>query len=302
MSLLQEKLSEKCVLLADGATGSVLQEAAERAGLPGGMSPELLTLQRPDLVLDLHRQYIEAGSDIILTNTFGGTRPLLRRRGLEDRLLDINRGSAWLAREAAGKGVVVLGDLGPTGESMAPGGDLSIDEARAAYQEQAAALTKDDAVNGLLIETMSDLGETAAAVEGARAATTLPILVTMSFDTHGRTMRGVHPTLAARKLWELGVEIIGANCGGTVDDTLLAIRAMRRAVPNAILMAKPNAGAPRYEDGVQVYNVSPQTFAQAALRFVEDGVRVFGGCCGTNPDYIRAAREALACAPKNDAR
>ena len=289
MSKFFAMLEEKGLLIADGATGTMLQ----KAGLAPGAAPERWNLERPDAIRALHRGYIEAGADLILTNTFGGSAIRLRRDGLADRAAEVNRIAARIAREMAGETVGVLGDIGPTGEMMQPLGALSFEEAVAAFAEQASALAE-GGVDAILIETMSDLEEVRAAVEGVRKATDLPLLVTLSFDTRGRTMMGVKPERAAKALLSLGVDVMGANCGRTLSETLEAVLKMRAVAPDATLMAKPNAGLPHAEGGDLVYDVTPEIMAEYAQRFVEEaGVRIFGGCCGSTPDHIRAVVAAL---------
>lgn len=281
-------LSQKRILIADGATGTMLQAA----GLPPGVSPECWNLERPEAIRALHQAYVEAGADLILSNTFGGSRLRLEKAGLGGRVREINLAAVRLARDVAGKKVLVLGDIGPTGRMLKPLGDLAIEEARASFAEQAAALA-DGGVDAIIIETMSDLAEALAAVEGAKQATNLPILASMSFDTHGRTMMGVKPEDAAVKLWGLGVDVVGANCGRSLTETLEAIRKMRNAVPKATLIAKPNAGLPHEKNGESIYDVTPDVMAEYALKFVAHGVRIFGGCCGSTPEHIRAIAVAL---------
>lgn len=283
-----DELSNAGVLIADGATGTMLQAA----GLSAGAAPERWNLENPEAIKDLHRSYADAGADLILTNTFGGSRVRLRRENLAEKTVEINREAARLAREVAGDHIFVLGDLGPTGEMLAPLGTLTYDDAVAVFAEQAGALAE-GGVDAMLIETMSDLNEAKAAVEGAKQATDLPILVTMSFDTKGRTMMGVKPEQAAEVLWALDVAVMGANCGRTLSETLDAIRAMREAVPDAVLMAKPNAGLPHTEDGELVYDVTPDVMANYALKFAALGIKIFGGCCGSTPAHIRAVADAL---------
>jgi 5-methyltetrahydrofolate--homocysteine methyltransferase len=283
-----DRLSEVGVLIADGATGTMLQAA----GLPAGEAPERWNLENPEAIRELHRRYIDAGADLILTNTFGGSRVRLRRAGLAEKTVEINRAAARLAREVTGERGIVLGDLGPTGEMLAPLGQLTYEDAVAAFAEQAGALAEGGA-DAILVETMSDLKEAEAAVAGTKRATSLPVLVTMSFDTKGRTMMGVKPAQAAETLWGLDVTVVGANCGRTLSETLDAVRAMRETVPDATLMAKPNAGLPHTEDGALVYDVTPAVMAEYALKFVDLGVKIFGGCCGSTPDHIRAVVEAL---------
>ena len=289
MSKFETYLEEHAVLIADGAAGTMLQ----RAGLPAGMAPERWNLENPDGVRDLYRGYVAAGADIILTNTFGGTSVRLKREGLGDKVVEINKAAATLAREIAGEDILIAGDMGPTGEMLVPLGTLAYEDAVAAFAEQAGALAE-GGVDVILIETMSDLNEVKAAVEGTRQATDLPIMTTMSFDTKGRTMMGVKPEKAAKTLYDMGVTVIGANCGRTLTETLAAVLKMRAAVPDAILMAKPNAGLPHIEGGDLVYDVTPDIMAEYAQRFVaEAGVKIFGGCCGSTPEHIAAIVKAL---------
>jgi methionine synthase I (cobalamin-dependent) len=289
MTAFRERLAQAQILVADGATGTQLQ----RAGLPAGAAPELWNVENPDAIRTLHRSYVEAGSNMILTNTFGGSRPRLDMEGLGDRVHELNLAAARLARESAGDDVLVLGDMGPTGQLMEPMGTLTYDEAVDIFAEQAAALAE-GGVDAILIETMSDLSEAKAAVEGARRAADLPILVTMSFDTHGRTMMGVKPGDAAKELWSLGVDAVGVNCGRTLDENLEAARQMRQSVPDATLMAKPNAGLPRMDGTESVYDVTPQIMADYAKKFADLKVKIFGGCCGSTPAHIRAVSQTLA--------
>jgi len=289
MTKFEDRLSQAGILIADGATGTMLQ----RMDLPPGAAPERWNLENPDAVRALHRSYVEAGSNLILTNTFGGSRLRLAMEGLDDQVHEINRTAAQLAHEVAGDQILVLGDIGPTGQLMEPMGTLTYEEAVRVFAEQSAALAE-GGVDAILIETMSDLNEAKAAVEGARQATDLPILVTMSFDTYGRTMMGVKPADAARELWALGVKAVGVNCGRTLDENLEAIRQMREALPQATLMAKPNAGLPRLEGTEAVYDVTPEVMADYARQFAALGIKIFGGCCGSTPDHIQAVAQALS--------
>lgn len=279
----KDRLKHFTILVADGATGTMLQ----KAGLPSGAAPERWNLENPDAVRALYRAYINAGSDIILTNTFGGTRYRLERDGLSEMTAEINRTAARLAREVAGEKIIVFGDIGPTGKLLKPLGPLVSADAVDAFAEQAAALAEGD-VDAILIETMSDLDEAKLAIEGVRKVTALPILVTFSFDTRGHTMMGLKPAIAAHAIWDLGVTAVGANCGRTLSETLTAIQAMHQAVPEAVLMAKPNAGLPHIDGGDLVYDVTPEIMADYAKQFAAEGVKIFGGCCGSTPAHIQA--------------
>jgi methionine synthase I (cobalamin-dependent) len=283
-----DRLSQPGILVADGATGTMLQQA----GLPSGAAPERWNLENPQAVRALHRAYIDAGADIVLTNTFGGSRPKLSKDGLGDQAREINRAAARLAREVAGDKAIVLGDIGPTGRLLEPLGDLPVAEAVSAFAEQAAGLAE-GGVDAIIIETMSDLEEAKAAVEGVKQVTDLPILVTMSFDTRGRTMMGVKPATAVKALWSMGVAVVGANCGRTLSETLAAVTEMRQAMPEAVLMAKPNAGLPHLDGGESVFDVTPEVMAEYALKFSAVGVKIMGGCCGSGPDHIQAIARAL---------
>lgn len=282
------RLTQPGILIADGATGTMLR----RAGLPAGVAPELWNLDNPNAIRALHRSYIAAGAEIILTNTFGGTSIRLERSGLAQQASRINHTAALLARQEANEGCFVFGDIGPTGLMMLPDGPLSYAAAVETFAEQAAGLTA-GGVDAILIETMSDLSEAKAAVEGARQVTPLPVLLMLSFDTHGRTLMGISPAQAAAELLPLGLAALGANCGRSLNENLAAVQELRRALPDAVLIAKPNAGLPRLVGGSAIYDVSPQVMAEYALKFAEAGIKIFGGCCGSNPDHIRAIARAL---------
>lgn len=289
MSKLTDFLAGPGILVADGATGTQLQ----KAGLKPGASPEHWNLENPDAIRALHRGYIEAGANVVLTNTFGGTRFRLARHNLEGQVRQINEAAARLAREAAGDSVFVFGDIGPSGELLKPLGKLTYEEAVAGFAEQAEGLLA-GGVDAILIETMSDINEAKSAIQGVRqVGPDIPLLVTFSFDTHGRTMMGTKPEKVAKEIWALGVAAIGANCGRTLTETLTAIEQMRAAVPEAVLMAKPNAGLPHASGGDMVYDVTPDVMAEYAHKFAAQNVKVFGGCCGSAPEHIRAIAGAL---------
>jgi len=277
------------VIVADGAMGTMLQAA----GLPVGMAPEGWLLENADAVRGVHRAYVEAGADMILTCTFGGTRARLERSGLAERVAEINRRAVEIAREAAGDRAYVAGDIGPLGEFLAPLGKITYEQAVEIFAEQAAALAEAGA-DVLYIETMSDLNEVRAAVEGARqAGYGIPTFATLSFDSHGRTNMGVRPEQAAETLLALGVNAFGANCGATLEMTEGAVAKMHETAPQASLIAKPNAGMPHMVGQEVVYDATPEDMAEYARRFVALGARVVGACCGSTPAHIQAIAQAV---------
>ncbi|GAB4517464.1 MAG: hypothetical protein Kow0047_29180 [Anaerolineae bacterium] len=285
---LRARMAQGDVIIADGATGTMLYQA----GLPVGTPPERWVWEKPEEILKLHTAYVDAGAEIILTCTFGGTLPRLRRDGLDPYADEINRRAAQLARQAAGDRALVAGDIGPTSEMLEPYGLMSREEAVALFKRQAEALAA-EGVDLFQIETMSALEEMEAAIEGVRqAAPDAPIFATFSFDAGGRTMMGVTPEAAAERLRALGVTAMGANCGQQVEETAAAVRAMRSVAPEVPAIVKPNAGLPRLVDGVPVYDLTPEALARYAREWMDEGIRVIGGCCGTTPEHIRALREA----------
>ena len=265
-------------------------------GLLFGDPPEVWNLSKPDVIRRIHRGYLDAGSQILMTNTFGGNRMRLSLHGLQDRVAELNQTAAILLRsevDAAGGDALVAGDIGPSGGILAPLGDLERDDAVKGFAEQAAALHA-GGVDVFWIETMSALEEVEAAVEGARqTAPGVPIVVTMSFDTHGHTMMGVSPEQAAKDLSALGAVAVGGNCGLGPAELLPAMVAMHAAAPDAVLAAKPNAGLPVLEGDRGVYRGSPEEMADYARRLTAAGVRIVGGCCGSAPEHLRAMAHAL---------
>jgi 5-methyltetrahydrofolate--homocysteine methyltransferase len=286
-----DRLDSGEVLIADGATGTMLVEA----GLPTGVPGEAWVLERPEEIMNLHRAYVEAGSELILTSTFGGTRARLKAAGLQAEVPEISRRAAELARQVAGDALYVGGDIGPTGEMMPPLGPLTYEAAVEQFAEQAQALAA-GGVDCIYIETMSDLNEAKAAVEGAQQACDLPVFCTFSFDTHGYTNMGVSPTQAARAMTALGVSATGANCGHAPEEVLDILPQIREAAPDAeaiALIAKPNAGVPRLIKRQVVYDGTPERMAELARRYVELGASIIGTCCGSSPEHIAAIREAV---------
>ncbi|MGD2207360.1 MAG: homocysteine S-methyltransferase family protein [Anaerolineae bacterium] len=283
-----ERLAAGDVLIADGATGTMLQTA----GLPTGTPGEAWVLERPKEIIKLHQAYVEAGSQLILTSTFGATQARLKKAGLDPQTGEINRRAAELAREVAGADLYVGGDIGPTGEMMPPLGKLTYEAAVEMFAEQAAALAAGD-VDCIYIETMSDLNEAKAAVEGAKQACDLPIFCTFSFDTHGRTGMGVSPAQAAETIAALGASALGANCGHAPEEVLEFLPQMREKAPDVYLIAKPNAGIPRMVKRQVVYDAGPERMAELGKCYVELGASIVGACCGSSPDHIAAMAAAI---------
>src|SRR5262245_41516078 len=286
MDGLKRLLESRKIVLGDGAMGTMLHQAGLTIG-----APEQWNVKRPDVVLGIHRGYVEAGSDFISTNTFGGTRNRLKLDELQERIAELNEAGARLAREAAGDRLVA-GSVGPTGELMEPLGTLTPDGARASFAEQARAL-RAGGVDFALVETMSALEEAQAAVEGAREAG-LPAVVTMSFDTHFRTMMGVKPAAACAAIAGRGVGVIGANGGNGPAEIERVMSEMSAAPHDGIfLMAKSNAGMPRWKDDRITYGGTPEVMAEYARQMVALGVRVIGGCCGSTPEHVAGMRKAI---------
>ena len=285
MSRLLDWLNEGRVLVADGATGTNLQQV----GLKAGEHPEDWVHSRPEEVAGLERAFVEAGADIILTCTFGGTRPRLVGSQYAERVSELNQEAAALARRAASadKDVLVAGSMGPLGQLLKPLGPISTDEAFAAYAEQAAALSG-SGVDLIVIETQFALEEAATALAAAQSVTDLPTIVSFSFDRGTRTMMGVKPAEVAARFRDQGATMIGVNCGTTLQNALTVLEEYARAAPGFPFWFKPNAGIPSVKEGLTVYDVSPDQMAEYALAAIERGARVVGGCCGSTPEHVRA--------------
>ena len=294
---LRALLATRPVLIADGAMGTNLFAQ----GLETGGSPEFWNLEHPEQVRAVHESFVEAGSDLILTNSFGGNRYRLMLHGAQERVAELNQAAARLARavaDAAGRPVLVAGSMGPSGEIFAPIGALSAQDGEAAFAEQAEALAA-GGCDLLWIETLSATEELRAAVAGA-ARTGLPIVATMTFDTHGRTMMGV-TTQAAMQLREgLPARPIGfgANCGiGPAQLIESVLGLVGAATPDDLIVAKGNCGVPHYHDGRIYYDGTPEVMAAYACMARDAGARVIGGCCGTTAGHIQAMATALAARP-----
>jgi len=282
-------------VLYDGSKGVYLSTRLPEVGRSPGDASEWLNLLSPEAVRRVHREYIDAGSQIIQTNTFNGNRFRLEAYGLGDRVREVNLAAAQIAREAAGEGVLVAGDIGPSGKLLAMG---EVDEQALvdAFAEQAAALAE-GGVDLFHVETMSDLAEARAAVEGVRRVSDRPLLLTMSFDTgkpeNLRTMMGVTPAQLVELAQEMGVFGVGVNCGRGLEGYQEVLRALAEARPDGVLVAKLNAGIPRMEGTDVVYDGTPERMAEYARWCTENGVVVIGACCGSTPRHIEAMARAV---------
>jgi methionine synthase I (cobalamin-dependent) len=291
---LHDLLAKRGWLLADGATGTNFF----KRGLGAGDPPELWNIDHPEKVAGLHRSFVSAGSDIILTNSFGGNAYRLKLHNAQDQVFELNRAAAQIARAEADKGereVLVAGSMGPTGEIFEPVGTLSHEQGVAAFAAQAEGL-KAGGADILWIETVSSHEELRAAVEGASTAA-LPVVTTMSFDTNGRTMMGIAPGEFASLAAELPQPpvAIGANCGTGASELVATVLGISEADPKAIVVAKANAGIPEFINGEIEYSGTPELMADYVHLALDAGARIIGGCCGTAPEHVAAMRAALDC-------
>lgn len=300
MSKFETLLAERGYLLADGATGTNYFTV----GLETGYPPELWNVEKPELVKDLHARFLAAGSDLILTNSFGGTGFRLKLHQAESRATELNKAAAKLAvtaarehTDATGRDVVVAGSMGPTGELFSPLGALTYQSAYDGFKEQADALAE-GGVDILWIETISAIEEVDAAYDAA-ASTGLPVGATMTFDTAGKSMMGVTPDDYARHVAGKGALAFGANCGVGPAELMHSMMGMRGAFDgeHPALVAKGNCGIPEYLDGKIHYHGTPALMASYAVLARDAGMKVIGGCCGTTPEHIAAMRTALDTAP-----
>ena len=291
MNKFLERLNSGEILVADGATGSNLQKMGLRPGQP----PEDLIIDNPDILFTLERSFVEAGADIILTCTFGGTRMRMKDSKYQDRAPEVNIRAAELARKAASarEGVMVAGSMGPVGGLLKPYGPLDAEEVQATFAEQAKALTE-GGVDFLLIETMFAFEETTAAFEGARSVSDLPIVVSFSYDRGTRTMMGIKPKDVIKKYSEMGAVVIGANCGTTLENMEAVVKEYGATLPNVPLWVKPNAGVPHMDIETEqgVYDMTPEDMGNYARKYVELGAKIIGGCCGNTPEHVAAIAKA----------
>jgi homocysteine S-methyltransferase len=286
-----ELLKENTTLIGDGAMGTMLHNH----GADFEQCFDELNLTDPNLVADIHRKYIEAGAQIIQTNTFGANRYKLAAHGLEDKVGEINCAAAKLAREVVaeqGNEVLVAGDVGPLGVRLAPFGRVQPEQARLAFSEQIQGLVEGGA-DLIIIETMTDLYEVREAVAAVRELSDLPVIASMTFTRDDRTLLGDSSVKVAETIWEAGADVIGINCSGGPAQLLRILKKMREAVPEARYSVMPNAGWPEQVAGRIMYPAEPEYFSEYALAFRHAGASLIGGCCGTTPKHIRAMRAAL---------
>ena len=278
------------VLVSDGAWGTFLQQK----GLKPGECPELWNVERPDDIRAIAQSYIDAGSDMVETNSFGGTCFKLEHYGLEGRVSEISEAAARLSREAAGD-LWVIASIGPTGKMLLMG-DVTEEELYNGFKEQAVALEKGGA-DAICIETMSALDEATLAVKAAKENTDCEVIVTFTFEqtVNGdyRTMMGVSPEQAAKEMLEAGADIIGTNCGNGIERMIDIVKALRAAAPDTPILVHANAGLPKSIDGVDVFPESPAEMAGKIPALIVAGANIVGGCCGTTPEHIKAMKEVV---------
>ncbi|HEX6035747.1 MAG TPA: homocysteine S-methyltransferase family protein, partial [Anaerolineales bacterium] len=297
LSGLLERLSTETIL-ADGAMGTMLHAR----GIGFDKCFDELNLNHPSEVAGIHRAYIEAGAQLIITNTFGANRFKLAKHGLDDHVLEINRAGVDLAKRvvsASFKEVLVAGDVGPLGVRIAPFGRVQPEQARAAFSEQIKALAEAGA-DLIVIETFSDLYEIREAIRAAKEVCSLPVIASVTFTRDDRTVLGDDPMKVARVLKEEKVDVIGVNCSGGPAQLSRILKQMCQAAPNEKFWVKPNAGWPEQVGGRIMYPADAEYFGEYALSFRELGARIVGGCCGTTPQHIAAMRKALDTVPHTE--
>ncbi|MBN1349408.1 homocysteine S-methyltransferase family protein [candidate division KSB1 bacterium] len=282
-------INEK-VLLIDGAMGTMLQSA----GLPVGEASEKWNLEQPDIVEEIQRKYVDAGSDIILTNSFGGSYFKLDANGLGAQTAKINKSAAQIARRAAGESVYVAGSIGPTGQFLEPLGTVSTDKMEDVFELQIEALIE-GGIDVVCIETMSDPHEAACAVRAAKKLAHIPVIASMTYDSGKagfRTMMGNDVASCAKILSDAGADVLSTNCGLGIDQMIGIVKEMR-AASNLPLMAEPNAGLPELVGGKTVFRETAEMMSGKLLNLVKAGLSIVGGCCGTSPEYIKRFRAVV---------
>jgi 5-methyltetrahydrofolate--homocysteine methyltransferase len=279
------------LLVSDGAWGTFLQQK----GLQAGTCPEKWCVDHPGEVADIASSYIEAGSDMVETNSFGGSAIKLGHYGLSDRAAEFNEAAARISAMVAGRDKWVIASIGPTGKMLITG-DVSPEEMYNVFREQAVALEKGGA-DAICIETMSDIDEAVLAIKAARENTDLEVICTFTFERtlqgDYRTMMGVSPKEAARAAMDAGADIIGTNCGNGFERMIDIVKEIRTVSPDIPVLVHANAGLPKNIDGVDVFPDTPEKMASLVPDLVDAGANIIGGCCGTTPDHIRAIKQAV---------
>ncbi len=290
MYAIQNLLKEGKFLISDGAWGTLLQGK----GLKAGECPELWNIENPDAVYEVAKSYVDAGSDMILTNSFGGSRYKLEKYGLENKVSEINRKAAEISKSAV-SGQFVFGSVGPTGKILMMG-ETTEDELYEVFKEQTVALA-DGGADAILIETMSDLEEAKIAVKAAKENTQCEIICTMTFektvDGAFKSMMGVSPLQMVDEIIPAGADIIGANCGNGTEGMISIVKEIRSVNTDIPVLIHANAGMPVYEDGKTVFPETPEEMASYLEEIKEAGANIFGGCCGTTPEHIAKLKEKL---------
>lgn len=291
MKDLLERLKEE-ILVCDGATGTMLMSK----GMPEGISPDYWGVENRKILISTHKAYLDAGADMITTNTFGANAIKLKRFKMEKKAVEINKRAAEIAREAAGDKAYVLGDLGPTGEYLKPAGDIEPEEMLSVFAEQVKALQEAGA-DAIILETMSDMEELKAAIMATKENSKLPLIASMTFQRTAekgfRTTSGISIPQFVNEGLLSGCDVIGANCSVTIADMIELIFEMG-VLSTSFLIAQPNAGMPRLADNKTVYDQSPDEFKGFLPQLIKAGVKIIGGCCGTTPEHIRMVKEAIS--------
>lgn len=280
-----EAIREGRILIFDGAMGTQLEERGVHPG------PEA-NVKSPETVLEVHKAYIDAGSDVLITNTLTANRLALERSGEADRVVDYNTAGVNICKKAAGDKAYVAGDISSTGQFLEPYGDYTENQFHEVFSEQARVLA-DAGADLIIIETMTDLNETVVAIKACKSATSLSVIASMSFDpgvAGPKTMMGNDVETCVRRMVEAGADIIGANCGGITPEEMAEVIAVIRGITDKPIIAEPNAGVPELIDGRAQFNLGPDGFADGAIKCVKAGAQLIGGCCGTTPAHIAALR------------